>query len=79
MADDISLENLDDDISLEDTPEEKKKRPSDPGKQALAGLSDIATGIPAILGLAGAGIEAGWDTATTRTSVYRRSSCSFSC
>ena len=64
MADDISLENLDDDISLEDTPEEKKKRPSDPGKQALAGLSDIATGIPAILGLAGAGIEAGWDTAT---------------
>lgn len=39
-------------------------RRSDPGKQALAGLSDIATGIPALLGLAGAGIEAGWDTAT---------------
>ena len=65
MADDISLEGLDDDdISLEDTTEEKKKRPSDPGKQFVKGISMIGTELPAILGIAGAGIEAGWDTAT---------------
>ena len=64
MADDISLEEPDDDISLEEAPEEKKRRPSDPGKQAIAGLSDIATGIPALLGLAGSGIQAGWNTMT---------------
>jgi len=36
----------------------KKERPSDPGKQGLAGLSDILTGIPIIAGFAGAGLEA---------------------
>ncbi len=39
------------------TPIDEEIRPSDPGKQALAGLTDIATGIPAVAGLAGAGLE----------------------
>jgi hypothetical protein len=43
---------------VEVTPE----RVSDPGKQALAGLSDIGTGIPAVLGLAGGGLQAGYNT-----------------
>lgn len=33
------------------------KRKSDPGKQFIAGLSDIATGIPVVAGVVGAGIE----------------------
>jgi len=40
------------------------KRVSDPGKQALAGVTDIGTGLPIIAGLAGAGLEAGWNTLT---------------
>jgi len=44
--------------------EDKPERVSNPGKQALAGLSDIVTGIPAILGLAGAGIQGGYNTLT---------------
>ena len=62
MADEPDLEN-----AIELSEEEFKAgtiRRSDPGKQALAGLSDIATGIPALLGLAGAGIQAGWNTMT---------------
>lgn len=39
-------------------------RASDPGKQALAGLSDIGTGLPMLLGMAGAGTQAGWNTLT---------------
>lgn len=39
-------------------------RPSDPGKQFLAGITDIFTGIPMLAGLAGSGIQAGWNTMT---------------
>lgn len=49
----------------DDTPE----RPSNPIKQGLAGLSDIATGLPAILGLAGAGIQGGFNTLTGEGSL----------
>ena len=62
MADAPDLEN-----AIELSEEEFKAgtiRRSDPGKQAVAGLSDILTGIPALLGLAGAGMQAGWNTMT---------------
>ena len=63
--DDISLKFDDDDISLVGaSEEEKKKRPSDPGKQFVKGVSMIGTELPAILGLAGAGLQAGWNTMT---------------
>ena len=39
-------------------------RPSDPGKQALAGISDMIGDIPAIFGLAGAGGQAAYNTVT---------------
>ena len=35
-------------------------RPSDPFKQGLAGITDIGTGLPMVLGMAGAGAEALW-------------------
>ena len=59
---------------IEDEPtlvieDEPVKRVSSPGKQALAGFSDIATGIPAILGLAGAGIETLVKTPFTDTTI----------
>jgi len=38
-------------------------RPSNPLKQGVAGVSDIVTGIPMLLGMAGAGIEGGVNTA----------------
>jgi hypothetical protein len=63
--DDISLKFDDDDISLVGaSEEEKKKRPSDPGKRFVKGISMIGTEIPALLGLAGAGLQAGWNTMT---------------
>ena len=37
---------------------EEPERPSDPFKQGLAGISDAITGIPSVLGMADAGIEA---------------------
>jgi len=43
----------------------KPERVSDPFKQAVAGISDIATGIPAILGLAGSGLQAGYGHLTS--------------
>jgi hypothetical protein len=45
-------------------PQDKKERVSDPFKQALAGVTDIGTGLPMLAGLAGAGIEGGWNTLT---------------
>ena len=41
---------------------EERIRPSNPFKQAVAGITDIGTGIPTLLGLGGAGIEAGVST-----------------
>lgn len=48
-------------ISTKDITEERI-RPSDPGKQSIAGLTDIFTGIPSLIGVVGAGLEASADT-----------------
>ena len=40
------------------------KRVSNPIKQGLAGLTDIVTGLPALAGLAGSVIQAGYNTLT---------------
>ena len=40
------------------------KRVSNPIKQGIAGLTDIVTGLPALAGLAGSGIQAGYNTLT---------------
>ena len=45
-------------IPIKDVTLQAPKRPSDPGKQAIAGLSDIFTGLPIVAGLAGQGLEA---------------------
>lgn len=42
-----------------------KKRPSNIFKQAAAGVTDIATGIPQVLGAAGAAIEGGYNHLTS--------------
>ena len=42
--------------------DEELTRASDPFKQGIAGVTDIATGVPALLGLAGGGLEAGLNT-----------------
>ena len=60
MAEDGIVEVPVDDIV--EVPVDEPKRPSNPFKQAVAGLSDIATGIPSILGLAGGGLQAGFNT-----------------
>ena len=66
MAEDLEIEEVTDlDLAIEPP----KKRVSAPGKQALAGLSDIATGIPALLGMAGAGIETLVKTPFTETTI----------
>ena len=53
-------------LTTKDTapPKETPKRVSNPIKQAVAGVTDIATGIPAIAGLAGAGMQAGYNYLT---------------
>ena len=51
-------------ISMSGKNTAKQVRPSDPGKQLLAGITDIGTGIPMLAGLAGSGIQAGWNTMT---------------
>lgn len=43
-------------------PVEQPKRVSAPLKQGIAGITDIGTGLPAILGFAGSGLEAGFNT-----------------
>jgi len=44
-------------IPIKDVTLQAPKRPSDPGKQAIAGLSDIFTGIPLATGFVGQGLE----------------------
>ena len=67
MADEFTL------IPTEEEPEDlivpeeivpPKKRVSNPVKQGVAGVTDIFTGIPAVIGLAGSGIQAGFNTLT---------------
>ena len=41
---------------------EETPRPSNPFRQAAAGVTDIGTGLVSLLGLGGAGIQAGYNT-----------------
>jgi hypothetical protein len=49
------------------TEDEPTGRPSNPYKQTVAGVTDVFTGIPAVAGYVGAGVEAGFNRLTDGT------------
>lgn len=64
MAKELVMELDDEELTMEVPAEElvmelPKKRVSNPGKQAIAGVLDLATEIPGLLGLAGSGLQGG--------------------